>query len=78
LKCGPNESRAKEEQSHCFDDLKQKIGEFLQGKRKILFPPQKEKTDMGKMNKKKKEGLSFEKHSFYPSPWPSPTRGEGR
>jgi hypothetical protein len=33
---------------------------------------------MGKMNKKKKEGFSLEKHSFYPSPWPSPTRGEGR
>ena len=27
--------------SACFAELKQKIGEVLQGKRKILFPPQK-------------------------------------
>jgi len=34
--------------SYCFDDLKQKIGEVQQGKRKILFPPQKGDKGNGK------------------------------
>ena len=44
--------------SACFADLKKKIGEVLQGKRKIFSSPKKEEKDMAKRNKRKEEGLS--------------------